>query len=161
MASAAVVNASPLICLSRAGMTDILRQAAATVAVPASVVREILARGPRDPAAAALANTPWLRQVDDPPIPPSVLAWDLGNGESAVLAWALVHPGACAVIDDLQGRRCAESLSISLRGTVGLVLRARRSGTIASVHDALDRLRSGGMFLSDRIVAEVVKEAGE
>lgn len=161
MADAAVVNASPLICLSRAGLTGLLREAAATVMVPAAVAREILARGPRDPAAEILVNTPWLEQVDDPPVPPSVLAWDLGNGESAVLAWALAHPGACAVIDDLQGRRCAESLGIPLRGTVGLVLRARRSETIGSVRDALDRLRIGGMYLSDRVVAQVLKEAGE
>jgi predicted nucleic acid-binding protein len=78
-----------------------------------------------------------------------------------VLAWALAHAGARAVIDDLQGRRCAESLGIPLRGTVGLVLRARRSGAIVSVRHALDRLRTGGMYLSDRIVAEVLKEAGE
>lgn len=161
MADAAVVNASPLICLSRAGLGDLLRQAAATVVVPTSVAREILARGSRDAAADMIANTSWLKQMDDPAIPPSVLAWDLGSGESAVLAWALAHPRARAVIDDLQGRRCAESLGIPLRGTVGLVLRARRSGAIVSVRHALDRLRSSGMYLSDRIVAEVLKEAGE
>jgi predicted nucleic acid-binding protein len=161
MADTAVVNASPLICLSRAGLGDLLRQAAATVMVPASVAREILVRGPRDAAADMLANMPLLRQVDDPAIPPSILAWDLGNGESAVLAWALAHPGARGVIDDLQGRRCAESLGIPLRGTVGLVLRARRTGAIASVRHALDRLRAGGMYLSDRVVAEVLREAGE
>jgi predicted nucleic acid-binding protein len=161
MADTAVVNASPLICLSRAGLGDLLRQAAATVMVPASVAREILVRGPRDAAADMLTNTPWLKQVDDPTIPPSILAWDLGSGESTGLAWALAHAGAHAVIDDLQGRRCAESLGIPLRGTVGLVLRARRTGAIASVRHALDRLRAGGMYLSDRIIAEVLREAGE
>ena len=161
MADTAVVNASPLICLSRAGLGDLRQQAAPTVMVPASVAREILVRGPRDAAADMLASTPWLKQVDDPAIPPSILAWDLGSGESTVLAWALAHAGTHAVIDDLQGRRCAESLGIPLRGTVGLVLRARRSGAIGSVRHALDRLRSGGMYLSDRIVAEVLREAGE
>ena len=42
------------------------------------------------------------------------------RGESTVLAWALAHPGARAIIDDLHGRRCAEALGIPLRGTVGL-----------------------------------------
>jgi predicted nucleic acid-binding protein len=161
MAETAAVNASPLICLCRAGLSDLLRGAAETVVVPASVAREILARGPRDPTAGVLGSSPWLKQVEDPVIPPNILAWDLGAGESAVLAWALAHPGTRAVIDDLQGRRCAESLGISLRGTLGLVIRARRTGAIESAREALDRLREGGMYLSDRIVSEVLVEAGE
>lgn len=161
MAEIAVVNASPLICLSRAGLTDLLRQAAQTIVVPAAVAREILARGPHDVTTATLASSTWLKQVDDPAIPPGILAWDLGDGESSVLAWALAHPGTRAVIDDLEGRRCAESLGIPLRGTVGLVLRARRTGLIDSARDALERLRQGGMYLSDRICAEVLKEVGE
>jgi predicted nucleic acid-binding protein len=161
MAETAVVNASPLICLSRAGLSDLLRQAAGTVMVPMSVAREVLARGPADVTAGLLAKTPWLVQVEDAEIPPSILGWDLGRGESAVLAWALAHPGARAIIDDLHGRRCAEALDIRLRGTVGLVLRARRAGMIASARDTFERLRAGGMFLSDRIVLDVLKEVGE
>jgi predicted nucleic acid-binding protein len=161
MAETAIVNASPLICLSRAGLSDLLCQAAEAVMVPVSVAREVLARGPTDITAGLLAKTPWLVQVDDPEIPPSILGWDLGKGESAVLAWALAHPGARAVIDDLHGRRCAEAFGISLRGTVGLVLRARRACIIASARDAFEKLRAGGMYLSDRIVLDVLREVGE
>jgi predicted nucleic acid-binding protein len=161
MVETAVVNASPLICLSRAGLADLLRQAAQTIVVPEAVAREILARGPRDLTAASLASSTWLKQVEDPAVPPGILAWDLGDGESSVLAWALAHSGARAVIDDLEARRCAESLGIPLRGTVGLILRARRAGLIDSARDALERLRRGGMYLSDRICAEVLREVGE
>lgn len=161
MVETAVVNASPLICLSRAGLVDLLRQAAQTIVVPAAVAREILARGLRDTTAVVLANSTWLKQVEDPAIPPGILAWDLGDGESSVLAWAIAHPGTRAIIDDLEGRRCAESLGVPLRGTVGLVLRARRAGLIDSARDALERLRRGGMYLSDRVCADVLKEVGE
>jgi len=41
-----------------------------TAAVPATVARKILARGPRDMTAVALANSTWLKQVDDPAISP-------------------------------------------------------------------------------------------
>jgi predicted nucleic acid-binding protein len=161
MAETAVVNASPLICLSRAGLADLLHLAGETVMVPVAVAREILARGEADVTARLLAKTPWLVQVEDPEIPPSILGWDLGRGESTVLAWASVHPGTRAIIDDLQGRRCAEALGIPLRGTVGLVLRARRARVIDSAREAFDRLRAGGTYLADRIVAEVLREVGE
>ena len=100
MVETAVVNASPLICLSRAGLADLLRQSAQTIVVPAAVAREILARGPRDLTAATLASSTWLKQVEDPAVPPGILAWDLGDGESYVLALALSHPGTPAIIDD-------------------------------------------------------------
>ena len=109
--------------------------------MPAAVAREILAHGPRDVTANAVATSTWMKQADDIAIPPNVMAWDLGDGESSVLVWALSHPGTPAIIDDLEGRRCAESLGITLRGTVGLVLRARRTGLIDSARDALERLR--------------------
>ena len=66
--------------------------------------------------------------------------------------------GTRAIIDDLERRRCAEALGIPLRGTVGLVLRARRAGLIDS---ARERLHRGGMYLSDRLCTEVPKEVGE
>jgi len=161
MSELAVVNASPLICLTRAGLGYLIQHVSKTVVVPMSVSREILARGASDMTATFVADAPWLIQVEDPVIPPEILVWDLGQGESAVLAWALSNAGARAVIDDLQGRRCAEVLGIALRGTVGLILRARRLDVIPSARDALNRVRQAGLYLSDRICTEVLKEVGE
>ncbi|MGE5788416.1 MAG: DUF3368 domain-containing protein, partial [Myxococcales bacterium] len=82
-------------------------------------------------------------------------AWDLGAGESAVLAYALDRLGARAIIDDLQARRCAEAHGIPLRGTVGLILRARRLELIPSAREALNLVRQAGLYLSDRVCSEV------
>lgn len=161
MSKLAVVNASPLICLTRAGLGHLLRQAGDTIVIPQSVSQEILARGSHDVTANFTANMSWLSQIEDPIIPHTILAWDLGAGESAVLAWALGHPETRAVIDDLQGRRCAEACGIPLRGTVGLILRARQSALIPSAREALERVRQAGLYISDRICADVLREVGE
>lgn len=79
-------------------------------------------------------------------IPDGILAWDLGAGESAVLAYALDRLGALAIIDDLQARRCAEAHGIPLRGTVGLILRARRLELIPTAREALNRVRQAGLL---------------
>ncbi|MEA2599313.1 MAG: hypothetical protein QOF89_305 [Acidobacteriota bacterium] len=161
MTEAAVANASPLIYLVRANFLHLLQLAAPEVNIPRAVAAEIEARGPSDPATRALAETSWLRQVEAPSVPEEVLAWDLGPGESAVIAWALAHPGCLAVIDDLEGRRCAETLGIRLRGTLGLVLRARRQGLIAEARPVLATLRAAGMYLSNGIVDAALAEFGE
>lgn len=78
-----------------------------------------------------------------------------------MLAWALGHPGVRAIIDDLQGRRCAEAHGIPLRGTVGLILRARQSSLIPSAREALERVRQAGLYISDQVCSDVLKEVGE
>ena len=161
MSETAVVNASPLIYLARTQFLHLLQLAAPEVFIPRAVAAEVSARGSSDPAARALAETPWLRQVEAASIPDEVLGWDLGPGESSVIAWALAHPDCLAIIDDLEGRRCAETLGIRLRGTLGLVLRARRQNVVAEARPVLVALRAAGMYLSDRIVNTALAELGE
>ena len=88
MAERPAVNASPLILLARGGRLELLRVAADVLAVPAAVAEELRRRGPADPAVRALNETPWLAVVPTPPVPLVIQAWDLGEGESAVLTWA-------------------------------------------------------------------------
>ena len=122
VAESAVVNASPLIFLSRAGLIDLLQLVSPEVIVPEAVAFEIGVRGESDPTAQVLSKTSWLVVTQTPPVPPQIQAWDLGPGESAVLAWAHTHEGCEAIIDDLAGRRCAAAFNIPVRGTLGLVL---------------------------------------
>jgi len=161
VAERAVVNASPLIFLSRAGLIDLLQLISSDVIVPEPVASEIEVRGESDPTVHALTNTTWLLVTPTPPIPPQIQAWGLGPGESAVIAWALSHKGSEAIIDDLAGRRCASAFNIPVRGTLGLVLIAKQRGHIASARQLLDQLRQAGMYLSDRVLKEALAKVGE
>ena len=161
MAERAVVNASPLIFLSRAGLIDLLQLASAEVIVPELVASEIEVRGNSDPTAQTLANTSWLLVTPTPPVPPQIQAWGLGPGESSVIAWAYSHQGSEAIIDDLAGRRCASAFDIPVRGTLGLALIAKQRGHISSARQLLDQLRQAGMYLSDRVLKEALAKVGE
>ena len=161
MSSSAVVNASPLIYLARADLLELLQLAGDRVYVTDVVATEILARGDDDPTVAAMREATWLGKVKAPDLPAVILAWDLGPGESSVLAWAQLNQGSRAVIDDLQGRRCAEALGIPLRGTLGLVLRAKRIGRVDRARPIVDRLRGAGMYLSKSVADLALAEVGE
>ncbi|MFO7902547.1 MAG: DUF3368 domain-containing protein [Pirellulaceae bacterium] len=156
MAEAAVVNASPLIYLARGGCFGLLQVASANVVVPIAVDGEIRRRGSRDPTVAAIDQASWVSVVSDPPVPSSIHVWDLGRGESAVLAWALARPGTEAVVDDLAARRCAATLGINFRGTLGLCLAAKRKGIIPAARPLLQRLRQAGMYLSDQVMNDAL-----
>jgi predicted nucleic acid-binding protein len=161
VAEPAVVNASPIIVLVRAGYLELLRQAGEQLIVPAAVASELEHRGPDDPAVRALASTAWLTVVDTPAIPAVIAACDLGPGETAVLAWALAHPGTEAIIDDLDARRAALDLGIAVVGCVGLVLRARRSGVLRLARPVLESLRRSGLYLAQRALDDALALVGE
>lgn len=161
MAERPAVNASPLIILSRAGLLDLLQLAAPEIVVPDAVAAEILRRGPNDPTAQALNNTEWLPVIPTPTIPASIQAWGLGQGESAVLAWAHAHPGTEAILDDLPARRCAATHAIPVRGTLGLVLIAKQRGRIPAARPVLLQMRQAGMFLSDGVMNQALALVGE
>ena len=160
-----VVNTSPLIYLSRANMLDLLFVGCDQVVVPQAVADEIRAWPTADAAQKALAVDQRLVIVAPEPIPPSIQAWDLGAGESAVLAFGANRPGMTLVIDDLAARRCAASLNLPVRGTLGLVLKAKQIGllppSIPSARTALRQLHQAGMYLSPAVAAAALEQVGE
>jgi predicted nucleic acid-binding protein len=161
VAERAVVNASPLIFLARAGLINLLQLISAEVIVPDAVASEIKIRGKSDPTAQVLAATSWLIVTQIPFIPPEIQEWGLGPGESSVLAWALGHHGSEAIMDDLAARRCAATFNIPVRGTLGLVLIAKQRGHITSARQILYHLRQSGMYLSETVLNEALAKVGE
>lgn len=161
MPDSAVVNASPLIFLSKVGLLHFLQLAGSTVMVPAAVAREIRQREASDLTVQALEQTVWLEIVETPPAPSLIQAWDLGPGETSVLAYAYTKTGAVAVMDDLAARRCAEALKIPVNGTLGLTLIAKQRGLIPAARPVLDTLRQAGMYLWDRVIDKALTFVGE
>lgn len=161
MAERPAVNASPLIYLAGADLLSFLQLAGLEIVVPRPVAEEIRAGASLDAAARALDSTPWLTVVDAVPVPAAIQAWDLGDGESSVLAWAHANPGTLAILDDLAARRCAATLRIPVRGTLGLVLLATQRGRISAARPVLEALRASGMYLSDAVLNKALALVGE
>ena len=156
-----VVNASPLILLSKIDQLSLLKAVGARWQVPEAVLREIRAKGPQDPVAKAVSAAAWLEIVVVDAIPNAVKAWDLDDGEASVVACALATKGALPLLDDRAGRNCARALGLSVMGTAGLLLAARATGAIPAVAPVLRRLMAAGMYLSRPAQEEILKRAGE
>jgi predicted nucleic acid-binding protein len=156
-----VVNASPLIILSKAGYLNLLRLTGSNVMVPREVLREVQQPGPSDPVVHAIAQTSWITIVDPGPIPPALKTFGLDLGEEGVLTWALAHPGTEALIDDLAARSAARALGIPHRGCLGLVLTAKRHGVLSLARPIVEQLRAAGLRLSDRVMNQALALVGE
>lgn len=69
-----------------------------------------------DRASAAVKEATWIERATATTIPMSVAAWDLGAGESEVIALGLLNREARLVIDDLAGRKCGLAAGLNIVG---------------------------------------------
>ena len=160
MAKTVIINASPLIFLSRSGHLPLLKTFADEVWVPKPVATEIQQRGPDDISAQAIRDTDWLVVKPVSAIPIAVAEWRLGAGESAVLALATEY-GLEAIIDDLAGRKCAASLDVFVRGTLGIVLVAKQRGTIELARPVIEDMITAGLYISRKVLDRALQRVGE
>jgi len=90
-------------------------------------------------------------------LPPDV---ELGEGEAVAIALAAGR-GHGVLIDEKLGRAVAEGLSLKVIGTVGVLLIARKRDLIAAVKPLLEDLKASGHRLSEDLVVEALRRAGE
>lgn len=154
-----VLDASPIILLTKIDALEVLGKLAAQLLVPHSVRAEVEAgdAGGFDRFVAALKPVIAL----DGKVPPEISSWDLGAGESQVLRLALLRPEFEPVLDDLEARRCAAALGLPVTGTLGLILRAKKAGLIEAARPLVESLSSRGARLDPMLVAEALRRVEE
>jgi len=85
----------------------------------------------------------------------------LDRGEAAVIGLAVEQQVRRVAIDERRGRMVARTLGLSVTGSVGLLLRARREGLLPEIRASLDAMQRAGIWLAERVRAEALREAGE
>jgi predicted nucleic acid-binding protein len=155
-----VVDASPLILLSKVDLANLLPKLFTEIVVPEAVWREIIGGGENDPTAQTLSSL-RLKHVTVAAVPPEILVWNLGDGESDVLTFAAANQDYRAIVDDKAARSCARSVGINILGTGGLLILAKRRGLIESVATELQRLVQAGLWISAEMIDLLRKQAGE
>ncbi len=156
-----VINASPLIAIAKISLIHLLPEMCSDLVIPAEVVREINS-GPQDDPARTWLNAvgvSYIREVE--PVNPIIAAWDLGMGETHVISWAYENRNYEAVIDDRAAKNAANSLNIPVRGTLGIILLAKKEGRLSQVKPFLEQLVQIGFRVSPAILASVLQLAGE
>lgn len=150
-----VINASPIIALGRVGQVELLSRLPARAVVPQAVADELAQAPESDPAHQAIKSGKF-KIVKTSALPQELLAWDLGAGETAVLAYALSHPKWVAILDDGMARRCARSFSLPTKGTLAVIILAKQHGLIESAAQVLHALRGADFRLEDAVIRDAL-----
>ena len=156
-----VLDASPIIVLAKLEHLFLLVDLCEEIVVPIGVVQEISQGLEDDPARQWLQSSgkKLIRKVGS--IPPVILGWNLGQGESEVLAWAYKESGYEAILDDRAARNCALAFNIPVRGTIGIILLAKRMGRLEKVTPLFSQIELTGYRIDPELLAAAKRLAKE
>jgi predicted nucleic acid-binding protein len=148
--------------LGRISQVDLLPALFTPIYIPEPVLLELdmgrlLRRDTINPRDFAWAKPVSVSQGTIDALPPN----RLGSGEQAVIAYAHAHQSYVAGLDDLQARRLAETLGLTVVGTLGILLRAKRASLIPTVRPLVDAVVAQGFRLAPDLYQDVLQLAGE
>ncbi len=160
-----VSDTSPVLNLALIGQLDLLVSQFGEVILPDAVVNE-LRLGEDVPGSGLVSRAleaGWLRSkaVQDE-VRVAILQRDLDRGEAETIALALEVQADWLLLDEREGRRIAKSLGLAVTGVLGILLRARLTGELASLSAAMNALREeAGFWIRDDLYVEFLRAAGE
>ncbi len=157
-----VINTSPLIALiSALGDLKVLPFLYQEVLVPFEVCQEIIKGGTTGFTVTEFQLDPWLnKQSSSLQITPFLLNC-LDLGEASVIQLALNKSIQTVCIDEAVGRRIARLSGLSLTGSIGILLRAKKEGYPLSIKDCIKKMLDHQIRLSQTVINFALKEADE
>jgi predicted nucleic acid-binding protein len=154
-----VADSSALIVLAACDALVLLEKLFGRVVVPEAVFHEIDRAGKGQ--AERLREFLLEKVVPVNPDHPVLLDGYCDPGEAE--AMLLYHQLSAdrLLIDDRRGRRMAKINRISVIGSMGTLIAAKRSGFIREVKPRIDAIVDAGIHISPALVAMVLESAGE
>lgn len=82
-------------------------------------------------------------------------------GEASAIALAHEIENKFLITDDLQARKLAIKLGLSVIGTLGVLIRAKETGLISHIKPVLEQMKLTDFRVSDDLFKAVLAKAGE
>lgn len=154
----AVTNTTPIVALVAVGEERLFDELFDRVIVPLDVWMELADKQGAPEPGALLA----LKKVVVLPTPsPHPETAHLDAGERAVIAFAASHPGTWALLDEKKARHAAKQAGLPVRGTLGMLVEAKRRGLVQRVQPLIEQMVRSGYWLDDKLIAGVLRSVSE
>lgn len=162
----AISDSSTLMHLSMIGRLNLLQEFFEEILVPPAVWKEVVEEGQDwggSQEVEEAARLGWLKVV----VPTNqelvqLLKRSLDNGESEAIALALEHETEVLLLDESDARKVADVYQLRKTGIIGLLMRAKHEGKLASLREELDSLRQeAGFWIGNDLYQEVLRAMGE
>lgn len=157
-----IVNSTPLIVLSNINYLHLLKDLYKDIYIPQAVYDEVTAKN--DSACQQIKNNlNWIHicKIQDQSQKRMYQA-KLHDGEVEVMILAQENQNKdLVIIDDNSAKKTAKYLGLTVTGSLGVILKAKKQGLITSVIPLLNQLIQNGFYISPEVFEFVKDEAGE
>ncbi len=156
-----IVNTSPLLYLHQVGYLELLQNLYGEILTPPGVIQELAVGKNQGINVPDINAYEWIliTPVKSTSLIPVII--DLGQGEAEVLALGLENPSSLLIFDDQLARRIAKIYQLKYTGTLGVLVKAKKLGYLSSISPVITTLRQQGMWLTDNIINDILRLAGE
>jgi len=157
-----VINTGPLLALiAGVGNLSLLKLLYKRVLVPYEVCKEIEAGGSSGFGVSEFRRSSFIEKQIKPMEITPFLRNALDSGEASVIQLALDENIHTVCIDESMGRRIARLNGLRLTGSIGLLIRAKKQGFDFTMREALNRMQSQGIYLSQKVINFALKQVNE
>jgi predicted nucleic acid-binding protein len=151
MPKAIISDTSCLIILNKIGELDLLRRLYKTVTITQDILLEYGEHLP-DWIEVQQAKDHYRQQL---------LEMQIDKGEASAIALALETSENIIILDDWKARKLAERLGLSVTGTLGVIVRAKKKRIITSIKPYLNKISDTNFRISEELEQDALKEANE
>ena len=158
-----ISDASPLIALSRINQLHLLKHLFGNVIVPKGVFYELTEKGQDKAGQEQIRNASWIKsqEVRDKDFVEKLMMEGLSEVDASVIALAVERKADIVIVDDKVVREAAKKEGLTITGTIGIIIQAKKLGLIESVKEALDDLKQNGFWIKKKRYQEALREAKE
>lgn len=156
-----VIDTSPWIALSICEKVSLLKVLYAEVYMPLGVKEEILQGGREGVGIKELKASSWLKIEEVVDTRKVELLYELGKGEAEVIILAKEKKIKEVLIDEKIARLQASILGLDVIGTLGLLLKTKRTGAVLAIKPLIKKMLRKGIWIDNVIVEGILKEAKE
>jgi len=154
-----ICNTTPFIALASIDRIGLLKDIYSSVITPKAVIEEVSAGGAI--RVQNLASLDWIEVVPNIVTVENRILFQLDYGERQVVLNALELKADLVLIDDRSARNIAEYIGLQVKGTLGVLVEAKRKGLILSFREAALKMKEQGIRFSEELIYEIASNLNE
>lgn len=157
-----VSDTTPLITLMKAGRLSVLHSLFGEVCIPEAVFSEAAGNETFKDEADLIRNSEYIRVVkvrDQRQVVFLQRATGLDIGESEAIVYADEIKADLLLMDEAVGRKVAQNMNLPITGSVGILIRAFKSGIITAdeADDAFASIKNANRHISETLINKALE----
>jgi predicted nucleic acid-binding protein len=155
-----VSNTTPIISLLKLSRLDILQKLYGEILIPKAVFDEIEAGRDKN-YYQDLSKIDWIKITNIKDTRSVKYFMDLDTGEAEAIVLATEINADLIILDEKLGRFHAKHADLKVTGTIGVLIKAKSQGLVKEIRPLLVDLTKKDVWLSDRLIQDILKQVGE